>query len=322
MSSDALSEVLRAVRLTGAVFYDVHTSSPWVAEAPAARAIAHHVMPGAQHVIEYHVIHEGTCWGGIAGEEPVRLEPGDVIAFPQGDSHVLSSAPGMRGHASVDLAERAAAGPLPFVIQQGGGGPERGHLVCGFFGCDARPFNPLLAALPRMIHVPMRGGDGVWLGHVIGLAVAESSARGSGSDCVLARLSELLFVEIVRRYLATLPAGHTGWLAGLRDEHVGRALVHLHGKPAHPWTLDELAGEVGLSRSSLADRFMGFVGTPPIQYLTQWRMQLAANLLSGSSGSLAEIASEIGYGSEAAFSRAFKKAVGVPPATWRQARTS
>jgi AraC-like DNA-binding protein len=318
VSADALSEVLRAVRLQGAVFYDVQVSAPWVVAAPPAQVIAPRVMPGAEHVIEYHVVTAGRCWGNIEGEEPQRLEGGDVIVFPQGDAHVLSSEPGMRGAPNMEIFQRPREGQLPFALREGGGG-ERADLVCGFLGCDARPFNPLLATLPRMIHV--RGGGGL-VDHFITLAVAESAAHRSGGEAILARLSELMFVEIVRRYLVTLPPEQTGWLAGLRDEVVGRALAVLHDRPAHDWTLDELSAAAGQSRSAFAERFTALVGVPPMQYLAKWRMQLAAGLLSSGSASIAEISGAVGYGSEAAFSRAFKKLVGTSPAAWRTARKS
>jgi AraC-like DNA-binding protein len=316
VSTDTLSEVLRAVRLTGAVFFSVDAASPWVAEAPAGHVIGERIMPGIDHVIEYHLVTSGTCFGGLVGEPAVELHAGDIIAFPQGDAHVMSSAPGMRGQPNVDVFTRPIGGTLPVYLQQGQG-PAQAHLICGFLGCDARPFNPLLAALPRLLHVRPNGGDDGLLGQFVRFALAESSARSSGSECVLARLSELMFVEVVRRYVSSLPDDQTGWLAGLRDVVVGRALMHLHDRPAHTWTLEELARESGTSRSVLADRFAFFVGVPPMQYLGQWRMQLAAALLAGS-GSIAEVATEVGYSSEAAFSRAFKKIVGVAPARWRQ----
>jgi AraC-like DNA-binding protein len=321
MSTDALSEVLRAVRLSGAAFFDVHATSPWVAETPPAREIAPHVLPGAQHVMEYHLITQGTWYGGIVGEPAVRLEPGDVIVFPQGDPHVMSSAPGMRGRPDIDQHRRPPGGQLPLMVNVGGGGKDEGRIVCGFLGCDVRPFNPLIASLPRMIPVRARPGE-AWLDQLIRVAVAESAAQRAGAECMLARLSELLFVEMVRRYLETLPTEESGWLAGLRDPHVGRALALLHDRPARPWALDELASEAGLSRSSLAERFVHFVGMPPMHYLARWRMQLASNLLSSGSGSVAEIAFEVGYTSEAAFSRAFKKMVGLAPGLWREAQRS
>ena len=313
---DTLSDVLNAVRLKGAVYFTIEASPPWVAEAPAAQEIASAVMPGVQHLIEYHVVTKGTCWGGIAGEEPVRLSEGDVIVFPQGDAHVLSSAPGMRGAPDMDVYHQRR---LPFTLTLGEGGLEKVNLVCGFLGCDARPFNPLLETLPRVLHVreDRRGGDG-WLGQLIRFTLSEAKDKCPGGDCVLAKVSELMFIEVVRRHLATLPPEQTGWLAGLRDGHVGRALALLHSDPAHPWTLEELAHEVGLSRSAFAERFTQLVGQPLMQYLAQWRMQVAAGLLSRGDAKVAEVALEVGYDSEAAFSRAFKRLVGTPPAAWRR----
>jgi AraC-like DNA-binding protein len=323
MSTDTLSEVLRAVRLTGAVFFAVDASAPWVADTPASSELRPHLMPGVEHVIDYHVVTSGSCWGGLIGEPAFRLETGDVIAFPQGDAHVLSSAPGMRGTPpSREALLRVPNSRLPVLIEKDGGGVERARLICGFLGCDARPFNPLLATLPRVIHVPRSPTDDGVLDHLIQLALAESNAKRAGGEAVLARLSELMFVEVVRRHVASLPAENVGWLAGLRDESIGRALGKLHDRPAHGWSLEELAREVGMSRSVLAERFSHFVGVPPIQYLAQWRMQLASSLLSSTSMGLAEIAEKVGYGSETALSRAYKRWVGVAPAEWRRSKQS
>jgi AraC-like DNA-binding protein len=322
MSTDTLSEVLRAVRLTGAVFFAVDASAPWVAETPDARELRPYLLPGAEHVIDYHVITHGSCWGGILGEPPVRLEAGDVIAFPQGDPHVISSSPGMRGGPELAAVRETATSRLPVRIEKNGGGAERAGLICGFLGCDARPFNPLLSTLPRMLHMPRRASDDGLLEQLIKLALAESEARRAGGECVLSRLSELLFVEVVRRYLSSLPPENVSWLAGLRDESIGRVLGKFHDRPAHDWSLDELAREVGMSRSALAERFSHFVGIPAMQYLAQWRIQLASTLLSSTSEGLAEIAERVGYGSEAALSRAFKRWVGVAPGEWRRGKRS
>ncbi len=319
MSTDTLSEVLRAVRLTGAVFFSVDASGSWVAETPAARELGPYIMPGVEHVIEYHVVTSGSCWGGIIDESPIQLQAGDVIVFPQGDAHVMSSAPGMRGVPGPDPT-RLATQSLPIAMQMGGGGDARVEVICGFLGCDSRPFNPLLATLPRVVHVSGAGSSDSVIEHFVKLALSESVKKRAGSDCILARLSELLFVEVVRRYLGGLPVEQGGWLAGLRDETVGRALGKLHDRPAHPWSLDDLAREVGASRSMLAERFAHFVGVPPMRYLAQWRMQLAASLLTSTSMSLAEIAEQVGYGSETALSRAYKRWLNVAPADWRRGK--
>jgi len=323
MSTDALSDVLSAVRLSGSIFFDVTAKSPWVAEAPPAAQIANEVTPGAQHAIEYHVVARGSCWISLVsdpGFEPVRLEEGDVAVIPHGDPHVVSSAPGMRAEPNLEIHRRPAdVNALPFQLQTGGDGPSDARLICGFFSCDARPFNPLLDALPRFIRLQRdasQASHGL-LEQFIGFAAAEVANKRAGSQSVLNRLSELLFVEVVRLHMDQLANSNTGWLAGLRDPLVGRALSLLHARPAHSWTLDELATEAGASRSALADRFVHLVGAPPIQYLTQWRMQLAARHLSDRNLSVAAVAYEVGYRSEAAFSRAFKKFVGQSPGQWR-----
>jgi AraC-like DNA-binding protein len=318
VSTDTLSEVLQAVRLKGAVYFAVDAFAPWVAEAPEAQRLAPHLMPGVEHVIEFHVVIRGSCWGGLIDEPAIRLDAGDVLVFPQGDAHVMSSAPGMRGEPELHLEHALGPSELPIAITKNGGGTDRSEVICGFLGCDARPFNPLLATLPRVLHVKKTGAGEDVLAQFVQLALSESTTRRSGGESVLARLSELLFIEVVRRYVATLPPETTGWLAGLRDDNVGRALGKLHHRPAHPWTLNELARDVGASRSALAERFAELVGIPPMQYLTQWRMQLAATHLAGTNESLSEIAGRVGYGSEAALSHAFKRWVGVAPALWRQ----
>ena len=316
---DVLSDVLRSVRLTGAVYFDFELSAPWVAEAPPSRDIAALVLPGAQRVIEYHLIARGACWGHVVGEPPIRLAEGDLIVFPQGDAHVMSSAPGLRATPDMSMYVRQAS--LPMVFERGGGGPERTRVICCFLGCDERPFNPLLTALPRTLHLSNAGQPthSGWLATLLDIAVRESGSARAGRDNVLARISELMFVEAIRRYIETLSPAQTGWLAGLRDPIVGQALAALHGAPSTPWTLESLARSAGVSRSVLADRFSEMVGQPPMHYLAMWRMQLASRLLLEGSA-VAEVATAIGYESEAAFSRAFKKLVGEAPATWRRAK--
>lgn len=317
MTTDVLSDVLRAVRLSGAVYFDFELSSPWVLEAPPSRDIASTVMPGSQHVIEYHLVARGACWAHAVGQPPARMDEGDVILFPQGDAHVLASAPGLRCAPDLSVFTRTTA-PLPRVCELGGGGPDRARIVCAFLGCDDRPFNPLLASLPPVIH--LSAGESArsagWLGALLNIAVLESGSARAGGENVLSRMSELMFVEAIRRYVESLPPADTGWLAGLRDPMVGRALAALHGAPAEPWTVDRLAHEAGVSRSVLAERFTEMLGHPPMHYLAMWRMQLASRLLADG-GQVAEVADAVGYESEAAFSRAFKKLVGAAPGTWR-----
>jgi AraC-like DNA-binding protein len=211
-----------------------------------------------------------------------------------------------------------AAGELPSVVTEGGGGAERTSFICGFLGCDARPFNPILWALPRAIHLRRVTQAGDRLSHLLAYAIAELRERGPGGRDVLLRLSELMFVEVVRRHLAAADTGATGWLAALRDPLIGRVLARLHAQPDRAWTLDALSEGSGASRSRLADRFVALVGQPPMQYLAGWRMQLATRLLAEHSMKVRAIADAVGYASDAAFSRAFKKHTGLSPQAWRQ----
>ena len=249
----------------------------------------------------------------------MQLSAGDIIVLPHGDTHVLGSTPELRRSPDMSLYRWPDDGALPASISMGGPKGEPAHFVCGFLGCDARPFNPLLTALPRVIRVSDRSGA---LSSYVQFAVAESKNRRMGGASVLSRLSELMFVDVVRSYLETLPPDRADWLAGLRDPFVGKAIAALHRHPNREWTIESLAREVALSRSALAERFTHFVGRPPMQYLANWRMQLAANHLLTSLESVASIANRVGYESEAAFSRAFKKSVGVPPSEWRRQRAS
>jgi AraC-like DNA-binding protein len=318
VKADVLSDVLRAVRLTGAVYFDNELTSPWVTATPPLREIADNVMPGAERLIEYHLFAEGSGWGHALGQDPIRLQQGDIIVFPQGDPHVLASAPGMQAKPDMSIFARPPTA-LPIFYEFGGGGPDRARIVCCFLGCDERPYNPLLAALPSVIHLSAadpRSKTG-WLATLLNIAAREARSERPGSENILARLSELMFVDTLRQYLETLPQTQMGWLAGLRDPVVGEALGAMHGSPKEPWTVEGLARLAGLSRSMFAERFTEMVGKPPMQYLALWRMQLASRLLN-EGGQVAAVADAVGYESEAAFSRAFKKLVGQPPATWRR----
>jgi AraC-like DNA-binding protein len=312
---DALSDLLRVVRLDAAYFYPVEAAEPWSVESVGAEELAPRILPGAEHLIAYHVLTKGRCFAGIVGEEQVEMLPGDVVIFPQGQATLMSSARDLREGLSYT---RAPARYPQTVLLGDDEGSRMTAFVCGFLGCDRRPFNPLLAALPSVMHV--RGMLDSWTGGFTRQLVEESRHRRAGSMTVLTRLAELMFIEVLRRYLSELPPGQSGWLAGLRDEAVGQALTLLHGRPGHNWTLADLAREVASSRSNLSRRFTELVGQPPMQYLTNWRMQVAANLLVERSDKVASIAGEVGYDSEAAFSRAFKRATGLAPGAWREAR--
>lgn len=322
--ADTLSDVLEAVRLTGALFFLVDARTPWVAEAPASPHLAPVILPRAQHVVSYHVVTEGACWCESPGQPPLRLETGDVLVVPHGHPYQIASACGLRTGWTLDDAlgwfRAMAGGRLPFVVTEGGRGAGRIRLVCGFLGCDALPFNPVLTALPTLMRVRLDGDSGPRLKALLDVAVAESMRARPGSRSARLRIAELVFVEVLRSYLTAACEHRASWLAGLRDAVVGRALARLHGDPARAWTLPDLARDVGASRTVLAERFTAFVGEPPMLYLTRWRMQLAAGLLAAGRAPVSAVAADVGYESEAAFCRAFKKVTGVTPASWRSRR--
>ena len=320
---DALSEVLGAVRLTGAVFLELKLHDQWSFLAAPARKIADVLMPEADHVIPFHLVTEGGCYARLLDGDPVELRSGDLILFPASDRHVLSTA----NEAALRLAPVEISGEVVkkllkrgevAAFRQGSAG-ETTRIVCGYLACDKRLAEPILLGLPRLLKVGMRdGGTADWVRSSIKFSVAESASARPGSAAVLARLSEVLFAEAIRRYMDELPPDRAGWLAGLRDRHVGRALALLHEQPAHAWTVDELAKKVGLSRSALGERFAELIGAPPMQYLTRWRTSLAARQLRETQASILRIAGDVGYESEAAFNRAFKREFGLPPAAWRK----
>jgi AraC-like DNA-binding protein len=313
---DALSQTLRVVRLVGAIFVQARFTAPWCYQSPRADTLAPILEPGAERVVIFHLITEGECFVELDGEEPVHLMAGDVVVFPQGHAHRMTSKLGLtpvKGtRLDVVLARRARH------IVYGGGGPTT-RIVCGYLACDARLAQLLLAGLPTILKVNVRGSNaGTWLETSVRYALGELRSPRPGGAGVLAKLAEVLFIEVLRLYMKDQSSTRTGWLAGVHDRIVGGALNALHKKPAHPWTLDTLAREAGTSRSVLAERFQQLVGSSPIQYLTQWRMLLAANLLSRSNAPLARIAEDVGYQTDTAFSRAFRREYGTPPAAWRR----
>jgi AraC-like DNA-binding protein len=313
---DALSETLRVVRLVGAIFINARFTAPWCYKSPSANAAAPMLEPSAERVVIFHMISEGECYVELGDEPPTRLIAGDVVIFPKGHAHRMSSQPGLPPARGARLDQVLARRPRQLVY--GGGGPTT-RLVCGYLACDARLAAMLLAGLPALICVNVRGSNaGAWLEASVRYALAEARSPRPGGAGVLAKLSEVLFIEVLRLYMNEHSEGRTGWLAGVGDRIVGPALNALHARPAHAWTLEELAHRAATSRSVLAERFQHLVGSSPMQYLTQWRMLLAANLLSRSNAPLARIAEDVGYKTDTAFSRAFRREFGLPPAAWRR----
>lgn len=319
MAADALADVLKTVRMTGAVFFNVAAKAPWVAEQCSPDMVLPLIRPGAEHLISYHIVTEGGCYACVLGEgDPVEVHAGQVIVFTRGDPHVMSSQPGMR--AEPVTADALAEGiQLPYVVRFGEEGPVTAKVICGFLACDSGPFNPLIESLPRILIGDSSRGHGEipCLGALVRIAMNEIRDRRVGGEGVLGRVAELMFIEVVRQYIESLAPERAGWLAGLRDPFVGKALALMHARPACDWCLEELSREVGSSRSEFAERFASLVGVPPMTYLAKWRMQIASGLLRENIN-IASVAVEVGYGSEASFSRAFKKIVGMSPSHWRQ----
>ena len=318
---DVLSDVLSAVRLTGAIFFDNTFHDPWVVETPRASVIASRVMPDSQYVFSFHTLLEGSCWAEMidGSAKPMRLNAGDVIVFPLDDAHAFCSTVGMRAAPDLAVYIRPVDRQLPYILNEGIG-PNGCRFICGYIGCDIRPYNPFIKSLPRVVHG--RAAASGWLSHLIQHAVSETENRNAGGETVLAKLAELMFVQVIRQYANELPIDSRGWLSGIRDPQVGHALRLIHGEPAADWTIGGLAADVGMSRSAFAKRFTEFTCESPMHYLGRWRMQLAARRLENPNVSIAQAGVEVGYDSEAAFNRAFKKIMGVPPGTWRRGRSS
>jgi AraC-like DNA-binding protein len=335
---DVLSDVLRVVRLSGAVFFTADFSSPWAIESPMPDMLASAMLPEAECVVLFHILVEGQCEVECPRHQLMTMASGDVIVFPRGERHT------MRSH------DAGQPTPIESIVSLGrhdepqqllyGGGGRTSRFVCGYLNCDQR-FSPLVEALPTMLMVRSRDdystieavdasgsrptvlpqGSSTWLGTTLKFTVHEARAARPGNVAMLGRLTELMFVEILREYMQRLPASQSGWFAAVNDPHVGKALRLLHADPVRDWTVDALAREVALSRSVLAQRFVELVGEAPMRYLANWRMQLAKQMMREGTHNIQEVATRVGYDSEAAFNRAFKRATGSPPAAWRKGAT-
>ena len=315
---DVLSEVLKAVKLGGAMFYNAEFSAPWCFCSPPSPILAPYFSADSKHVIIFHLLTEGSGYAHVEGDDrPLSLSAGDLVVFPQGDPHAMRNGPFIK---PVDHAEQVRQ-----VLSQGlkvarmGGGGDITKFICGYMTCEPRLSEVFLGGLPPIIKVNIRNdASGQWLEQTIRYSVDNVDVSKPGGEAVIAKLSEALFVETLRRYIALLPPEHTGWVAGVRDPEVGKALALLHRKPAHPWTIAALASEVGISRSVLAERFRRYLSETPMAYLTRWRLQLGAQMLTSTSSGVAQIAAEVGYESEPSFNRAFKREFGLPPARFRR----
>ena len=318
---DALSDVLKSVRLEGAVYINAEFTAPWCMRGRHGMASVRERLAGAEHVVFFHFLTEGRCKVRLVdGSDEIEVGAGDLVLFPQDDRHMLGSDLHIAPLDTDNLPRPSAdAAPDVFELRHGGGGTAT-RFVCGYLACSRSLCRPLFEALPRVLRIPIGDGQAsALLRELLRLGVRESGTPRPGTASTLAKLAELMFVEALRRYVEQLPPGGNGWLAAVRDTPVGRALALLHGEPERAWTVDELARSVALSRSALAERFAGLVGEPPIQYLKRWRLALAARTLRSGREAIGRVAERSGYESEAAFSRAFKREFGLPPAAWRKA---
>lgn len=312
---DPFSDLLRSVRLSGGVFVDAHFTAPWCITANVTAEDCKPFLPTPTQVISYHFVIEGKLLLSIDDEPPIEVRAGEIVLLPRNDSHILASAPGLIPVNAADLILPAPEGELARISYGGGG--EASHLVCGFLGSQDA-YNPLIASLPSALTLDVREGTSRdWIEASVRFAARELAAGKLASSSVMSRLSELLLVEAVRQYSSTLADGEVGWLRGLKDPHVGRALALIHQNICEPWSTEALAREVALSRSAFVDRFSTLVGVPPIRYLTAWRLQTAKLQLRESSKSVSQLAYSVGYMSEEAFSRAFKREFGLSPSRWR-----
>jgi AraC-like DNA-binding protein len=317
---DALSEALNSVRVTGAIFADAICTAPWGFAVPAMERVAHILAPGTEHLVGYHLVTEGKALVGLEGSADIPLTAGDIVIIPHGDRHTVTNG------APSQLIDSGAALGRWLVGDVGtmriGGGGEATRFVCGYFGCERHAARLFLAGLPSIIKMNVRSdAAGQWLESSILHLLGEAASGRPGRAVLLSKMAEALFIETLRRYVEQLPPEGSGWLAGARDPVVGAALALLHRQPCYAWTVAELAAKAGASRSLLAERFVQFLGEPPLTYLARWRLQLAARLLHTTRRTILHVAIDVGYESEAAFNRAFKREFGLPPAQYRRKLT-
>ena len=332
---DVLSDVLGVVRLSGAVFFKAEFSAPWAIES-RRELLATIVKPDVECLVLFHILIEGECVVECGALPPVRMEAGDVIVFPHGDLHTMRSPDGKKTTSIASVYSPGAGGELAQVCFGGGGSQSR--FICGYLCCEQR-FNPLIGSLPAILLVRSRDeyagieaidahgkhstavpdGAGTWLGTTLKFTVNEARAARPGNAAMLGRLTELMFMEVLRVYMQQMPVDG-GWLAAVNDPQVGKALRLLHADPVRNWTVQELAREAAMSRSTLAARFAELVGEAPMRYLLNWRMQVAKQMLREGGQTVQDVATRVGYESEAAFNRAFKRVTGSPPVAWRKAQ--
>jgi AraC-like DNA-binding protein len=313
---DTLSDVLRVMRLTGGVFLDARFTAPWSLVTNVQPEKMKLFLASATQIIGFHYIVSGRLIVHVLGGPPSELKAGELILLPRNDLHVLASARDLKSERANDIVLTDSGAGI-WQLNYGGGGDET-HVVCGFLGSDST-FNPVIAALPPLLTLNVaETPGGAWIAESFAFAAQHLASGAAGGATIIAKLSELMFVEAVRCYVEILPADETGWLSGLRDPAISQALALMHTQPQRDWSAEELAQAVNLSRSTFADRFTHVIGQPPMRYLTAWRMQIAAHKLRETRRTIAQISFDVGYESEAAFTRAFRREFGQPPSAWRK----
>lgn len=314
---DVLSEALRSLRITGALFFDAELTAPWGFSTPQVRTVRDSIAPNTEHLVLFHYVHEGRATARVASHAPLALKAGDIVVLAHGDAHEFCSGPGARLVDTTALLPQLLEGSM--TVERGGGGGAPTKFICGYIRCERYAERLFLAGLPPVFKVNIRDDKpGAWIERTLLLLVEESAASRAGSLALVSKLCEALFIETLRRFMAELPPEKTGWLAAARDTVVGNAMALLHRDPARPWTLPTLARAAGTSRTILVERFTHLVGHPPLTYLANWRLQLAARLLETTDDTALQVALNVGYESEAAFNRAFKRTFGVPPGKFRR----
>ncbi|MGA0604240.1 AraC family transcriptional regulator [Caulobacter sp. KR2-114] len=314
-ADDVLSAVLGAIRLSGSVQFCFMPSGAWRTDAaPSLAALG----GGPGGAMPFHIVAQGACWLKIAGRT-VELVAGDMVAFPFATGHQLGA--GRDGRLVTPVKDLP---PRPWrtipVMRYGAGEAAEGgdvRLLCGYLEFAAAGFRPLRDALPDMLHMRTSDDDLAWLRTIVAQIVSEVDRPHAGGVSMLERLTEIAFIELLRRHVRATPKGATGWLAAMTDPVLGRSLAVIHADPRRDWTGPALAAACGLSRSALAERFETVLATSPMRYLREWRLCLASVALATTRQPIAEVAHEAGYGTEAAFSRAFSRAYDLPPAAWR-----
>jgi len=318
---DALSEALRAVRITGAVLINGEFSSPWAFESPPSAAVAPLIAPGTEHMVLFHLVDEGHATAHVNGHADLALEAGDIVIIPRGDAHRVWNGRGAPMLDTTKFLPKILEGSME--VERGGGGGATTKVICGYFGCDRHALNLFLAGLPALFKVNLRRkkiGEG--LENSIRHAVELADSKSAGSRALLCKFSEALFMEALCLYMDEMPDDCVGWLGAARDEAVGKALAAIHRDHAKAWTLAELSRQAGVSRTILAEKFSRFLGQSPIAYIARWRIQMAMRKLESSDRNVVQIALEVGYESEAAFIRAFKRETGLSPAKYRRSLRS